>query len=131
MPQLPQGVIQLIAEPPFGILSRELGFTLTAGLTSIQRPRGPVHVDAFGLSFSFVAIPASFGSAIGVVTDYEERICQFAPRYTDLSGHDFYGGFQDVFHEGEFYFFPQAFPTAIDVFVTVGCVVTQYWLVAL
>ena len=137
MPSLQQ-VVNLLAAPPFGIVSRDPGaFVLYAGVTQIQRLRGPIFVDAVGLSFSFVTIPAEFGRFSGIVTEYERRIVQFAPLYhsnstlIDPGGHDFYASFTDVYHEGEYYFFPQLLPTRVDVYVTVGCVVAVDWLVAL
>jgi len=130
MPQVPQGVVQLIAAPPFGILSRETLGPLGPGLSTIHRTRGPIGVDAFGISFSFFTIPAAFGSSIGVVTEYEERIVQWSAVYTDLGGHSFISTPVDVFHEGEYYFFQQALPSSILVDVQVGCTVIVYFLVA-
>ena len=127
-----QGIIQLATHPPFGILSRETLGPLTAGVTSVYRTRGAVNVDAFGLAFSFFTIPAAFGSDVqGVTPVYENKICQFAPVFTDLSGHDLYGGAVDVYSEGEYYYFPDLFPTRVDVWVQTGCVVILDWLVAL
>lgn len=127
---LPTGVIDLAAHPPFGILSREVAASIDHTSTNIKRIRGPVNVDAFGISFSFFTIPAAFGSALGVVQEYEQRVLQFAPLYTDLSGHTFHSGVTDVYQEGLYYYFADLFPTQIDVYVTVGCVVIPSWLVA-
>jgi len=131
MPQVPSGVIGILEHPPYGVLSRETGFTLTAGVTQIQRIRGPVNVDAFGLSFSFVTIPAKFGRTQQVHLDYELPIVEFAPLYTMFDGHQVYGPSQVLTHEGDLLFLDQLFPTRIDVWVQVGCAVTQFWLVAL
>lgn len=137
MPSLQQ-VVNLLAAPPFGIVSRDPGaLVIGPGLTQCKRIRGPIDVDAVGISFSFVTIPAAFGRSIGVVTEYEERIVSFAPVYHSLAtladpgGHDMYGGFTDVFHEGEYYFFPQLLPSRIDCHVQVGCTVAIDWIVAL
>jgi len=133
-----QQVVNLLAAPPFGIVSRDPGaLVLVAGLTSCYRIRGPINVDAVGISFHFTTIPAAFGRKVGLVNEYEERILHFAPVYHSLSsaadpgGHDFYAGFTDVYHEGEYYFFPQLLPSRVDCFVTTGCVVTIDWLLAL
>jgi hypothetical protein len=132
MPPPIQGIIDLAAHPPFGILSRETGFLLAPGLTNIRRIRGLVNVDAFGLAFSFVTIPAAFGRDIqGVTTRYEEKIVQFAPIFTDLGGHNFHADMVDIYEEGLYYYLPDLFPTSIDVWVQIGCTVQQYWLVAL
>lgn len=132
MVQVPQGIIQLATHPPFGVIQRELIATpLTYGVTQLQRIRGPVNVDAFGMSFDFFTIPAEFGSTQMVSTRYEHVIVQMAPLYTDLSGHDMYGPMVDISEEGQYYFFDALLPTRVDVFVQVGCVVTGFWLVAL
>ncbi|SRR5712691_3662981 len=131
MPQVPSGVVGLLAHPPYGVLTRETGFTLTSGVTQIQRIRGPVNVDAFGLSFSFFTIPAAFGRTTRIHTDFELPIVEVAPLYTLFDGHTFYGPTQVLTHEGDLIFLDQLFPTRIDVWVQVGCVVTQFWLVAL
>ena len=131
MVQVPSGIISALAHPPYGVISRETGLTLTHGLWHCQRIRGPVKVDAFGMSFSFVTIPAAFGSTPALHVDYEEPIVWFAPVYTLFDGHDVYGPTTEITHEGDLYFLDQLFPTKVDVFVQVGCTVTQFWLVAL
>lgn len=137
MPSVQQ-VVNLLAAPPFGIVSRDPGaIVLTAGLTQCQRIRGPIFVDAVGMTFNFITIPAAFGRFAGCATEYERRIVQFAPVYhslstlTDPGGHDFYANFTDVYHEGEYYFFPQLLPSRVDCYVTVGCTVSIDWLLAL
>jgi hypothetical protein len=131
MPSIPQGIIQLASHPPFGVLSREVAGTIDHTVLSIQRLRGLTSVDAFGISFDFFTIPAAFGWADGLTKRYENRIIQFAPVFTDLSGHDFLQEPTDVFEEGLYFYFPDLYPTRINVFVTVGCMVIPYWLVAL
>jgi len=131
MVQVPSGIITSLEHPPYGVLSREFAFNLTAGVTQVQRIRGPVNVDAFGLSFSFVTIPAAFGFTQQIHKDYEEPIVEVAPLYTLFDGHTFYGPTQVLHHEGDMLFLDQLFPTRVDVWVQVGCVVAQYWLVAL
>ncbi len=125
------GLIQLASHPPLGTISRETHSSIDHTTTSIQRIRGLTNVDAFGISFDFFTIPAAFGWSDGLVKRYENRILQFAPLFTDLSGHNFHQPPIDVFEEGLYWFFPDLFPTRIDVSVTVGCVVVPYWLVAL
>ena len=134
MPGLQQ-VINSLNNPIFGTVTRDPGaIVLTAGLTQCMRIVGPINVDAVGMSFSFVTIPAEFGRFAGVAWEYERRIVQFAPVYhsnstlADPGGHDFYAAFTDVYREGEYFFFPQLLPTRIDVYVTVGCTVAIDWL---
>jgi hypothetical protein len=131
MVQVPTGVIQLFTHPPFGVISRETGPTLTTGQYAVKRIRGPVNVDCFGIAFSFFTIPAAFGWTEGIVKRYEERICQWSCLYTDLTGHTFQGPMTDVHEEGLLYFFSDAFPTEIDISVQVGCAVVVYFLLAL
>jgi hypothetical protein len=131
MPQIPSGIIGALSHPPYGLLSRETLGPLTAGVTTIVRTRGPINVDAFGMSFSFFTIPAAFGSEQRVHLDYEVPIVEFAPLYTMFDGHTVYGDTVTLFHEGDLLFFDQLFPTQIDVWVQVGCTVIPYFLLAL
>jgi len=131
MPQLPSGVITAVEHPPYGVLTREFAFNLTAGVTQVQRIRGPINVDAFGLSFSFITIPAAFGSTQAIHKDYEPPIVEIAPVYTLFDGHTVYGPSQVLHHDGDLLFLDQLFPTRVDVWVQVGCLVSQFWLVAL
>ena len=131
MPQVPQGVITFLEHPPYGLLSRETLGPLTAGLSTIHRTRGPVGVDAFGISFDFFSVPIAFGRTQQVHLDYEVPIVEFAPLYTMFDGHQVYGPSQVLTHEGDLLFFDQLLPTQIDVWVQVGCTVIVFWLVAL
>jgi hypothetical protein len=131
MVQVPSGIISFLSHPPYGVVQKEAHASLTAGVTQIQRIRGPVTVDAFGLSFAFFTIPAAFGSTPQIHQDYEVPICEFAPLYTLFGGGTVYGPSQVLTHEGDLLYFDQLFPTRIDVWVQVGCVVIPSWLVAL
>jgi hypothetical protein len=127
MPSLPTGIITQLVHPPYGTLTFDTHSALTYGLTSIQRIRGPVNVDAFGISFSFFTIPAAFGWTQQVHKDYEIPICEWVPAYTILSGGTVYGPSEVLTHEGDIYYFDQLLPTRIDVWVQVGCVVIPKW----
>lgn len=112
-------------------MSRETGATLTTGLYQIQRIRGGVNFDAFGISFSFFSIPSKFGYTQTVHKDYEVPIVVWAPVYTLFDGHDVYGPANYVFHEGDLLYLDQLFPKRIDVWIQVGCTVVQYFVLAL
>jgi len=131
MVQVPQGIITQLAHPPYGLLSRETAFLLGPGVTQLQRIRGPVNVDAFGIAFSFITIPAGFGRRNNIHVDYENPIVIFAPLYTLFDGHDQYGDTVEVMHEGDLYYLGQLFPKRIDVWVAPGCTVQQYFVLAL
>lgn len=131
MVQVPTGIITQLMHPPYGVLSRETGFLLTHGTTMIDRVRGPVNFDAFGLSFSFITIPTRFGYTQTIQKDYEVPIVVWAPLYTMFDGHDVYGPTQYVFHDGDLLYLDQLLPKRVDVWVQVGCTVQQYFLLAL
>jgi hypothetical protein len=131
MVQVPSGIITALSHPPYGVLTREALGSLTAGVTTIQRVRGPIGVDGFGMSFSFFTVPAAFGSTQQIHLDYEHVIVEFAPVYTMFDTHQVYGPSVQLTHEGDLYWFDQLFPTRIEVFVQVGCVVIPYFLLAL
>ena len=131
MPQVPTGIITQLAHPPYGVLTRETGPTLTTGLYQLQRIRGPVNVDAFGVSFSFFTIPAAFGHTDRTDRDYELPIAEWSAAYTMLDGHVVTSPPQVVRHEGDLYWFDQLLPLHVNVWVQVGCAVTVFWLLAL
>jgi hypothetical protein len=135
MVQVPTGIITQLEHPPYGVLQREFHGALSFGLASVQRIRqvGPVqtNVDAFGLTFDFLTVPDGFGYQLGLVKTYEEFIVEFAPVYTMFDGHNVYGPRTQVFSEGSLYYLSDLFPTRVDVYVQVGCVVDLFWLVAL
>jgi hypothetical protein len=131
MAQPPVGIITALFHPPYGVLQRELGPTLTTGVYQIQRARPGTGLDAFGLSFSFITVPAQFGFTDRVHRDYEVPIVQVAPVYTMLDGHEVFGNTVDLVHEGDLLFFDQLLPTRADVWVQVGCTVTLFFLLAL
>ncbi len=130
---LPTGVISEFAHPPWGTLSRSLIGTLTpaGNVHTLQRVRGPINVDAFGITWSVTTAPAAAGRRTRVVTTFEDSFIQLGVRYTDLSGHDFYGQLFDVNQDGQYFMWDQPIPTAIDVWVFPNFAVTMYWLLAL
>jgi len=129
--QVPQGIIQLATHPPFGVLSRETGPTLSTGQYAVKRIRGPVNVDCFGISFSFITIPATFGYDLGIINRYELPIVKWGAQYTDLTGHNVESQLTEVHEEGLYYYFEDLFPTQLDIWVQVACTVTVFFLVAL
>lgn len=133
MVQLPTGVISEFAHPPWGVLSRSLIGTIGPGptLQTLQRIRGPINVDAFGIAWSVFTAPAAAGRRTRVVTQYEDTFLQIGVRYTDLGGHDFFGEVIDVNEDGKYFLWAQPIPTAIDCWVFPGFSVTMFWLLAL
>lgn len=131
MVQVPTGIITALQHPPYGVLSKETGPTLTTGLWQLQRIRGPVNFDAFGISFSFFTVPTRFGYVQRVHKDYEVPIAAWAPLYTIFTGQDVYGPTQYVTHEGDLLYLDQLFPKRVDVWVQVGCTVVVSFLLAL
>lgn len=131
MVQIPQGVITGLSHPPYRLLERETLGALPAGTYTLHRTRGPIGVDAFGITFSFFTIPAAFGHADTAQVNYEDPICGFSPAYVMFDGHVVLEPETLLTHEGDLYFFSGLFPDHIAVWVQVGCVVIPYFLLAL
>lgn len=127
------GVINEFAHPPWGSLSRELigTFTSSGNPHVLQRIRGPVNVDAFGITWSVTTVPAQAGRQSRLSTDFEDPFLQLGVRYTDLGGHDFYGQLFNQTVDGQYFLWDQPIPTAVDLWVFPNFGVTMYWLVAL
>jgi hypothetical protein len=133
MVQVPTGVISEFAHPPWGVLTQELvgTFTSSGNVHTLTRVRGPINVDAFGISWSVFTAPAAAGRKTRVVTVYEDDFLWLGVRYTNLSGNDFYGQVLEVHEDGLYFLWDQPIPTSIDIWVFPNFAVTMSWLVAL
>jgi hypothetical protein len=131
MVQVPSGIITGLAHPPYQLLQRETAPALSTGLYTVTRTRGPIGVDAFGITFSFFTVPAAFGHTDTAVLNYEEPICSFAAEYKLLDGGFVLEPETMIHHEGGLYFFSGLFPNKLYVWVQVGCTVIPRFLLAL
>src|ERR1700693_3444989 len=131
MVQVPSGIISALSHPPVKLLSRETLGPLTSGVYTLNRTRGPIAVDAFGITFSFFSIPAAFGYTDTTVRNYDDAICSWNVEQTMFDGHTVLTPEERVYHEGDLYFFNTLFPTTLHVWVQVGCTVIPYFLLAL
>lgn len=131
MPQLPTSVIEQFLHPPLGVLVREIIPGLAAGSGSLTRPRGPVPVDAFGMTFDFITVPAGLGFVVGNFNEYFDRILQLSVVHTLLDGHSVVSESFDLHQDAQPIVFEQALPTRVDYFIAPGVSVQFFWLVAL
>lgn len=127
-------VISEFAHPPWGSLERETPGTIIGPgpiSGSLTRVRGPLQVDAFGLSWDIITAAPHVGTQAGVVVKYQVPFLKLGARYTDFAHHDMYGELLDIDQEGLYWLWAQPAPTAIDYFVYSGFTIEAFFLVAL
>lgn len=133
MPQISVPLVDLLLHPPLGALDRELIVGLISGPTNLTRNTGQLppfdQVNAYGLSWSFVTIPAGFGSQPGSPIVYEERMVQASTVHTDHGGHDLISEFHAFQSEGIYWLWDNPGPTRVHVEVAPGLSIQAYWLV--
>ena len=70
------GVIQSALHPPLElcVLEAIAGGPYGSGIHAFQRVRGAVNVDAFGITWSTVTLPAGYGLNVGASSNYADRV---------------------------------------------------------
>src|SRR5262245_12952708 len=84
----PTGIIQLFLHPPIGVMTTEqLPAEPYRGLVTVTRPRGLVQVDAFGIRYTVLEIPAGYGITPGPGTNVADRtLVALSVTHTLLNG---------------------------------------------
>lgn len=127
----PTSVIEQFLHPPLAVLTEEIIPGETFGDGSLTRPRGPVAVDAFGITFTFVDIPVGFGRELGAVDMWIPRMVQISVVHTLLSGTTVVSEVQDFHTDQMPFLWELALPTRIDYSLAPGVGVLFRWLLAL
>jgi hypothetical protein len=111
------GVIQQFLHPPINLCTLEAipGSPFT-GLNALQRIRGPINVDAFGLSWLITSAPAGYGLNIGAAVNFYDR-----PVLQVGIFHKLFDGSLNVSQQEEtslvkgYIMFNESFPDVVDV----------------
>lgn len=126
----PTGVIEQFLHPPLAVMTRELIVGLRTGSGTLTRPRGPVAVDAFGITFDFITVPAGFGSTPGNFLEWEPRMLQLSVVHTLLDGHSVISENFDLHQDAEPILWSLALPTSVLFDIAPGVEVQFFWLLA-
>lgn len=132
MPSIPSGVIDFFIHPPWGVLQLEhiAGAPFFTGQYALDRPRGPVRVDAYGLLWSVTTEAPGVGLTPGLVTEYDERVIEISLTYQLLDGTFIQGArLASSWDNGQF-MFDQLLPYGVDVRIGVPFSVDLWWLLA-
>jgi hypothetical protein len=95
----------------------------------LDRPSGPVGVDAFGITWDFFTVPAGFGSTPGNPVRYENTMLQLGVVHKDLGTHEYYSEYHSFDAEGIYLTFALLAPVRIDYTIAPGVAVSFFWLV--
>jgi hypothetical protein len=126
------GVIQSIVAQGLELMTREsAGAILGDGtVTTLTRPKGPVEVDAFGIKWTHLIVPAGIGRRDRAVTLYEPTTVQIAVIRTLFDGTDVLGQLIDS-RTNDQILFETVVPTRVDVWVLPGVFMAFDWLLLL
>jgi len=122
-------IADLLLKPSPAFIVRELIGDFT-GQFSVDRPSGPIGVDAFGINWEVL----SYGGGIGIDPTTPQRfglnILDLDIRYTDNDGHVFTGDAPVFDYSNGYYFWPTSFPTVIEGTIVPSVELRLYWLLA-
>jgi hypothetical protein len=126
-------VQQLFWVPPTILTTRVAlpGNPYSGPLQFVDRVRGPVGVDAFGIDWEITITPAGIGTKIDTQVVFDRTILQLREVKPDLGGTLISGPPIDIDAiEGRHYF--SEFPlTRVALFVYPFCEVNLYWVLVL
>ena len=127
------GVIDFFTHPPLGALSLEHvpSAPLSGGLYALNRPRGPIHTDAYGILWSVSAAALGTGSTPGIVTEWDERVVEIACDYILFDGTPAIGQRIATNMDNGIMMFEQLLPFGLDVQVGVPFLVDFFWILLL
>lgn len=128
MPSVQVPVSVNIPVPPITFAVRSLIPGVFSGSGVLTRPFGGVGVDALGISWSFITVPAGIGFVLGDPRHYEVRMLQLSVEHHDLGTNSFLSEFHDFDVEGIYLMFANPFPDAVHYNIAPGVTLVFYWL---
>jgi len=128
---VPSGVIDQFLHPPLALCTREIIVGLKTGAGTLTRVRGPVPVDAFGITFTFFTVPDGYGYVPGVVREYHRRIIDLAIIHTMLDGHQVVSERHSIYSEDKPVLWSIALPARVEYDIAPGVQVQFHWILVL
>lgn len=122
-------ISDLLLKPTPSFVVRELVGDFT-GQFSIDRPSGPIGVDAFGINWEVLTVGEGIGIDPTTPQRFETNLLAIDVRYTDNDGHIFTGDAPRFDYSNGYYFWPTSFPTVIEGTIAPSVEVRLWWLLA-
>lgn len=101
---------------------------LISGRGSLERPGGPIAINAYGMTWRFVTLPPGLGFRDGAVATFYDRILQLVRVDVDRASNEYLGEVFDIRTEGGRIVWGFGIPRRLLYDVLPGCVVGVRWL---
>lgn len=131
----PVSIIQQFLHPPIGLCVLEplpgnpYG---PGGLVGLQRIRGPVNVDAFGIRWLITSYPAGYGVDVGAAVNFFDRtVLSIGVQHQLFSGTIIVTEQLDTRLAAGHLMFQESFPYIVDVQLAPGVEANFWWLLVL
>jgi len=133
MPPPDTTVISQFLHPPLGLLSIEaLSGNPYSGYTLLNRPAGPIGVNAFGIMWAAESWPDGYGrNSMFIDTDFDRRILRVQVYHILFDGTGVVSEFLDTNRQTGYMLFNESFPFSVGTEWQPGVVGSFYWLLAL
>lgn len=117
--------------PPTLFTHRELvtGSPFSSGVHLLQRNRGILTCDAFGIAWSLNSYPSGIGLSPKVVTDTDRDFLQLVELKTDSAAELVPGRRIDTRQVAGYTFFSEFPLVGMNVWIYPNCTVNFYWVV--
>lgn len=133
MPGTDVNVINFFLHPPLGVMTLEHipSAPFSGGEYALNRPRGPVNTDAFGILWSVSAAAVGTGLIPGLQTEYEERVVEITVGHILLDSTYVISQRLASGLDSGFMLFSEALPYDVNVMVGPPFLVDFYWVLVL
>lgn len=121
-------ILNALLHPPLGLLSRSIIPGTFTGAGDIDRPAGPIGVNAFGLTFDLLTVPAGWGRVEGFPDVWLPRLVQLATVHRGADGHDLISEYHDFYAEGLYWLWENPFPQYVHYEVSPGVELVFFWI---
>jgi len=101
---------------------------LISGRGSLERPGGPIAINAYGLTWRFATLTPGLGFRDGAVATFYDRILQLVRVDVDRDSNEYLGEVFDIRTEGGRIVWGFGIPRRLLYDVLPGCVVGVRWL---
>ena len=129
----PVSIIEQFLHPPISLCALEaLPGNPYSGLNGLQRIRGPVNVDAFGIRWLITAFPAGYGVSVGAAVNFFDRtILELGIQHRMLDGTIVVTQQEETRLVTGYSMFDAAFPYVVDVQLAPGVAANLWWILVL